>query len=347
MEVYKYQLTTDRTTCPYCHKSGQFKRYINTITGELLPEKYGRCNRENNCGEWVKPENNTMLPDGTETKYKQTLHDLFESDTIEGYNYFHLNKKHGPNVFIWCLINYFGIDKALTAYQLYKLGTFYDGAVIYPYIFNGNVHSGKIMWYNDDMHRDKENHKYINWLHSYKYTDSKGQQYINNADEDFQLCTPLFGWDLIKEDSEKKICIVESEKTAVIMSIVLPEFIWIATGGKHNLQPYKFPYNNNRNWVVFPDLSDNKDTEGKAIETTKEHWVNQMNKISQKLLMIIDFPQFTPNSIPENILNEYSVKGYDVADFVIDEIKGKLPQQWLNGYDNYIDYLRSIINNNN
>jgi hypothetical protein len=54
----------------------------------------------------------------------------------------------------------------------------------------------------------------------------------------------LFGLHLINEDYQKEIAIVESEKTAIIMSIFLPDFIWIITGSKSGfkfdlLQPLK------------------------------------------------------------------------------------------------------------
>jgi len=36
---------------------------------------------------------------------------------------------------------------------------------------------------------------------------------------------------LINKDYQKNIAIVESEKTAIIMSIFLPDFIWLAAAG--------------------------------------------------------------------------------------------------------------------
>jgi hypothetical protein len=66
----------------------------------------------------------------------------------------------------------------------------------------------------------------------------------------------LFGLHLINKDYQKYIAIVESEKTAVIMSIVLPDFIWLATGSKSNfklelLEPLK-----KRKCIAYPDKSE-------------------------------------------------------------------------------------------
>ena len=46
-----YQYTLEKGSvkyyCPNC-KAKTFVKYIDTETGEYLPEQYGRCDRENN-----------------------------------------------------------------------------------------------------------------------------------------------------------------------------------------------------------------------------------------------------------------------------------------------------------
>jgi hypothetical protein len=51
---------------------------------------------------------------------------------------------------------------------------------------------------------------------------------------EFNLSQCLFG--RITEDYQKTIAIVESEKTAIVMSILLPHYIWLATGSKGNFK---------------------------------------------------------------------------------------------------------------
>jgi len=58
MNTYKYQLEKSpkkKGTCPQCQKPHVFRHYENTETGERLPEKFGRCDRENNCGYHLMP----------------------------------------------------------------------------------------------------------------------------------------------------------------------------------------------------------------------------------------------------------------------------------------------------
>ena len=49
------------------------------------------------------------------------------------------------------------------------------------------------------------------------------------------------------------ICIVEAEKTAVILSELYPDYLWLASGGLGELQPYKFRPLRGRKVVLFPD----------------------------------------------------------------------------------------------
>ena len=69
---------------------------------------------------------------------------------------------------------------------------------------------------------------------------------------EFNLSQCLFGLHLLSE-SEKKVAIVESEKTAIIMSIELPNYTWMATG---SLGGFKYDYLKplkGKEIIAFPD----------------------------------------------------------------------------------------------
>lgn len=57
----------------------------------------------------------------------------------------------------------------------------------------------------------------------------------------------------VNEDYQKIIAIVESEKTAIIMSLFIPDYIWIATGSNQNLKFELLKPIKKRNVVLFPD----------------------------------------------------------------------------------------------
>lgn len=73
--------------------------------------------------------------------------------------------------------------------------------------------------------------------------------------KDFHLCQCFFGEHLINAAKTKPIALVESEKTALIASYYLPQFIWIASGGKNGCFNTKsLSVLKNRDVVLFPDL---------------------------------------------------------------------------------------------
>ena len=58
----------------------------------------------------------------------------------------------------------------------------------------------------------------------------------------------------------KPVCVVESEKSAVILSEWYPQYVWMATGGMGNVQPERFRGLRGQRVILFPDT----DTDGTA-----------------------------------------------------------------------------------
>lgn len=118
---------------------------------------------------------------------------------------------------------------------IFSTNDFYQKSICYPYINEKeNITGIKVMVYDEygNRLRNKEGNGIVNWMHSIHQ--------IENWTNDF--C--LFGLHQIKDRSEKSVHILESEKTAFIMTIVKPEFIWMASGGltmlnKDKLKPLK------------------------------------------------------------------------------------------------------------
>src|SRR5690606_29533189 len=107
-----------------------------------------------------------------------------------------------------------------------------------------NVRHGKIMLYNSGTGKRTKN--------------PNGKAYINSVRstlklKDFNLCQCLFGLHLINETETRTVAIVEGEKTAVIMSLFKPEYVWLATGSK---QGFKYEMLNPLKGfkiIAFPD----------------------------------------------------------------------------------------------
>ena len=127
--------------------------------------------------------------------------------------------KYENNNFTLFLESTFGSDIAFEVIQRYYIGTYGDRPVFWQIDENNNIRTGKIMDYKlETGKRIKTGYK--NWVH------------ILVKQESMKTC--LFGLHLINND--KPIAIVESEKTAIIMSYINPYYNWLATGGIGNLK---------------------------------------------------------------------------------------------------------------
>jgi len=127
----------------------------------------------------------------------------------------------------------------------YRLGMSRDQAVIFWQIDHHDVvHDGKLMYYRDDCHRDHD--RKPTWV-SYLLRRS-GQ-----LPGEWQSNHCLFGLHQLTTTPHSPVAVVESEKTAVIMSAIRPEYVWMATGGKTELSVAKLKPLENRRVILFPD----------------------------------------------------------------------------------------------
>ena len=194
------------------------------------------------------------------------------------------------NHFVTFLISLFGEDVTKGLISKFYIGTskHWQGATVFWQIdLKGKVRTGKIMQYSPDTgKRVKEPFNCITWVH----TALKLQ--------DYNLKQCLFGEYLLKGNN-KPVAIVESEKTAIIASVYLPQFIWVAVGSISNLKPERCKVLKGRNVVLFPDL--------KAFD-----------KWSEKAKELSHITSFTVSDFLERKAPETDkLKGYDLADYLI------------------------------
>jgi len=148
------------------------------------------------------------------------------------------------------------IFKATQNYFITGTNQFWNNSTAFWQIDDKDkIHACKIMQY--DRHtgkRIKKPYNHINWLHK------------AIKEPDFNLCQCLFGLHRINEDLQKTIAIVEAEKTAIILSIFIPDYIWIATGSKQNLKFDLLKPIKKRNIILFPDKGEYFNWFNKATE---------------------------------------------------------------------------------
>lgn len=361
--------STEKFDCPECKQHNRFRRYLDKQTGEyLMKGDYGICDRENSCGyQNLLPEDLrslTIKREHSKVDEKEDASVLSETgideELIKEYknNYYHISKlereyvecpencktiimideKHFKykNNFVRSLYKIFGKNygknhiKKVVMDQL-KLMTFFDGAVMFPYYdVDGKLITAKIMFYDNDLKRKRVKGA-VMWLHNFRY---KGEYLRYETLIDASLLdghvvhVPFFNQPTTSVCDET-ICLVESEKTVVIMSIVLPEYRWVATGGSKSVAEWKFALIQDIN--LFPDIS--KD------DAIKIHWESVCEEMDIEYKSI----DFIP---PSHFINEYVIKrdvmGDDIADFVLEIYKEE-------GYDalqNYLKHIKKQIDGN-
>lgn len=317
MNTYRFQLEpykgmATRYICPKCKdRSRTFVRYIDKETGRHINPDVGRCNREDKCGYHYTPReyfqdnkgssseyrSSTVMPSRQKTPdFKPVPLSYISSDEFRS----SLMLNHNNN-FLDYLKRLFGNEitarlagaKATVDTQMYRpyfIGTsnHWAGATIFWQIdVKGKVRTGKIMLYHPlTGKRVKHPFNHINWVH--KVPDRP----------DFNLKQCMFGEHLLA-DKTRPVAIVESEKTAIIASIYLPEFIWLACGSLTNLNADKCSVLQGRQVMLFPDL-------------------NGYEKWSAKAKELSHIANFTVSDLLERKATENERKdGLDLADYLI------------------------------
>lgn len=298
MKEYNYILepyngTKTRFTCPNCGAKQSFVKYIISDTKEYLSDHVGRCNKEIKCGYHYKPkqyfDDNKIAEFKPQFKpQKPTIQK--EPDFVDVELFVQSLKAYDKNNFVSFLIKLFGQEVTNELIAKYYIGTSkkWNGATIFWQIDEQmKVRTGKIMLYNPETgKRIKEPYNHFSWVH----------KNLNNPD--FNLNQSLFGLHLIK-GNRKPIAVVESEKTAIISSVYLPDFIWLATGGLNNLSKSRFESLRGRKVVLYPDLG--------AYDKWKEK--------AEELKTICSI---SVSDLLEQVATQQErINGFDVADYLI------------------------------
>ena len=139
---------------------------------------------------------------------------------------------------------------------MYCVGCYKDGRVVFWYIDHDGVpRAAKLMRYEPDGHRHKEQKGERNstgWLYN-----QEGYRDVCRPDE-HTIIKPLFGAHLLKRYPKADVNVVESEKTALIMSNYYgcPEnHLWLACGGLKflNLDAMQVLVDQGRRVWLWPD----------------------------------------------------------------------------------------------
>lgn len=268
-EKYRFILPRKgmKHTCPNCKAKKSFRRYIDTYTGNEIDDECGICDHLNNCGYHIPPRKYFQQhPEKREDwkdkhkleanwakvgldvgKHEKEVEPIIElPDTIP---WKYVDKYFSwQSVFMRWLIGVAdkrGIPRseAKRVYEDYHLGALADGRVVFWQITKeGEVRSGKVMKYGDDGHRQG----YPNWMHNLLGS-------CEDVANDYKLNQCLFGEHLLARYPDRDVALVESEKSALVCSLLQPDKVWVASGGCKQLNVEKLSVLIGRHVIIYPD----------------------------------------------------------------------------------------------
>lgn len=283
--------------CPKCGKKS-FTYYIDTETNRRLNHDVGKCDHISSCG-YHKPPRDYFKENGTINNYSigssknQIVAPQKPTSYISNSLFLNSLRDYNHNNLVSFLIKQFGESAVSTVLHKYFVGTskHWPGSTVFWQVdLQGHVRTGNILLYNElTGRRIKEPYNHITWAHSA----------LKLAD--FQLKQCLFGEHLLV-DTNKPIGIVESEKTALISSICIPEFLWLATSGLSNLSVEKCKILAGRDIVLFPDAN--------GFDNWKLKAENLRRSIPGTNIKVSDYIEINSNKTERE-------EGWDIADYLI------------------------------
>ncbi len=356
---YQFPKKAIKSDCPQCGPKHRrtFSLYIDTRTGETLPEAYGRCDRESNCGYHLSPyqkgpsgmsyadmvfeqwkADNPLttkskrpftiaqplkIPSAVASVY--SIPDLLFESSIGHYE---------RNKLAFLLYQHFGVSIGNDLLERFRIGTSsrWSGACVFWYIDEQNrKRGGQIKLFGDDWHtvkyvdRDGRKRTKTDWVHSaYAYRcDQKKQVYPDWLQayidqREFSPC--LFGLSqLLTTPSNQAVAIVEAPKTAILCTPYFPQFVWLAIGALSYLN------------VRETGLQRMAPLKGRNIVLFPDLSKNgstyaKWRKVADEL-QSYGFQIVVSDYLEQRATDEGRIDGLDLADYLLDQWKG-YPPDW-------------------
>ena len=292
-----------RITCPACGKPRRFTRYLDTDTGEVLPDEYGRCDREANCGYHRNPyhreagslsyarqmEGDNKLPyrnamaanrlvrRGAGAPAPATVRciptDVYTA-TLGSYK---------RNNLVQMLRGHFGRGVADELLRQFQVGTsaYWPGACVFWLLdTHGRVRGGQVVHLDETGHTVKQpwpgsgdRTRRTDWIHTAlsatyrKRGTPPPTWFADYKAKDIPKSPCLFGLpQLDTAPPAQPVAVVESAKTAMLATPYLPRYVWLATMGQSYLTPDRMEPLRGRHVVLFPDAGATTDWQRRADE---------------------------------------------------------------------------------
>lgn len=218
-------------------------------------------------------------------------------------------------------------DQMRHAAEVFHLSTADDNVIFWQIDRDNHIREGKVMYYQADAHRSHSRKPVtVSWLLKQQKQlpdDWKARNCLFGLHQlaDAKVYGSEFMVNGVHPDEEQSInhkpssinpqdciiAIVESEKTAIICSELIPELsdskvIWMATGGKSNLNANLLQPLKGMRIILFPDTDAYTD------------WL----EISKEITKQFGHPITVSNLLERHATNDQKKRKIDIADFIIE-----------------------------
>jgi hypothetical protein len=332
---YIFEKGSKKHICPECNKR-RFVRYIDTETGDYLPDQYGRCDRESKCSYHLNPYldgyakaikeqekgNRSEFPNNWKTTRKTVIPKPAPKPVFIPVEVFRRTRAgYEQNLFIQNLLTRIAfpfevkdIEKVISFYHLGTVQNGYRaGAITFPFIdVKGNVRAIQVKQFNEANHTTGTDflHSIIEKLHT--RNNQPLPEWLEGYNKNEIKVSCLFGEHLLSKYPHNPVALVEAPKTAVYGTLYFgfpdqpQNLLWLAVYNLSSLNLTKCQALKGRNVYLFPDLS----KDGKAFELWSRKAKDIQSQLPGSYFKVADFLELlAPYSDKEN--------GNDLADYLI------------------------------
>jgi len=327
MPQYLFNLdkTSKKYPCPSCGHKNCFVAYIDSESNQPVDvNQYGRCDRENSCGYHKHPKEDPELAKQRQENFvptpEPTVVQIFPDEAV--YNpIINRTKSCVSPLHVYC-----SKKLLIPNDHLLKWGVYSDKDDLTVYVFrdfNNQVVNLKWFKYKEDGHRDKEHssHSLKQPPHTPPKKNVEGVSIEKTGAGEirkYALC--LFGEHLLpRTDDGIPVCVVESEKTAVLASFFYKQFNWVACGSANGLTVEKAEVLKGRTvyWLSDSDVAGRmKVDEGGVIRPSS---VRHLHEAIENFHVADLFPE--------------RHDGYDLGDAIADGTRPEIIPTWTKGKD--------------
>jgi hypothetical protein len=289
--------------CPQCGQKGVF-RYFQDENGQRLDEQYGLCDRAAKCGHKHLPTGElvqaTSLPDLVQLETVRPNQE--QADALRQLVHDHTSHFHA-----------YARTLGVTAEHLerWAVATERDRTVYLHLDANGQLVNAKWLKYQEDGRRDHD-------ATPYSFTLRKEERKTKR----FGFC--LYGEHLLRPIEEAvPVCVVESEKSAVLASFFYPQFDWVGCGAANGITDEKIGALHGRPvwWLCDADGNEPmvKDGEPVLLASGKQKLSEGGRRNSSlRKLKAYEADYHVIDLFPDR------TDGYDIADALRDELRPEI-----------------------